>query len=753
MLRDRTCKVSSFSLNEELGMIEHIFTDKTGTLTCNKMLFKGCAVGDKIYGDSNSTLINSTLVSMTNQNEKNNSNSFNGREIQEDLWSESFIFPYPVSSFKLQKEVIKHLFLCMALCHECLVETSQGETNYIGQSPDEIALIDAAAKVGVKFAKKNSNFVTLELKNGEKIFEEIFEICCFFEFDSDRKRNSVLVKEMKSGKYFVYAKGADNVMLKLLSEASTQYSGKIKRELNVFSEKGLRTLLLAFREVSFEDFTLIKNNFDQASNLVQNRLESLNKVSNQVECNLVLLGCTAVEDSLQEEVPETIQDFLKADIKVWMLTGDKLETAENIGRTCSLISESMHVIKIDAGDFVTVNNMIQESLELIILMENDICLVIQGDSLQHIMSPSETYKDMKSEILENFWKLTLRCKSVICCRMTPGQKRDVVDLVRRTQGSVVLSVGDGANDVPMILEGNIGVGIYGEEGMQAVQASDYAVGEFRFLWELLFVHGRFNYIRQSEMILYFIYKNLVFTLPQFWFCFYCAFSGQTVYDDWYITMYNMVLTALPLMVKGLLEKDVRIPDRLEIEQNDAEISSRLRYEVPKLYKTGKLNTIFTGWNFASAVFVGILHSALVFFVPLYVSSKEVLDEEGSETDYVFFSVTSFTSIIILVNLKLALSTRYWTFYHVTAILLFSLLLYISMILLYDLLSSGVFASSIYCVIVSPRFFLTILLVLSGFLVTDGALFIKDHIISPSESCKLMHKYMQNVVYIESNLTT
>ena len=756
-LRNRPCKVSSFSLNEELGMIEHIFTDKTGTLTCNLMVFKACAIGDKVYGDNSSTMINSTLVSMTNQNSNDrNSNiiHFNGKELQEDLWSErSFIFPYPIGSFKLQKEVIKHFLLCMALCHECLVETNQTESKFIGQSPDEIALIEAACRLGIKFSSRYLNLVTIEVKNGDKTVQERFEVCCNFEFDSDRKRNSVVVKELRTGNYLVYAKGADNVMVKLLNENCAQYSVKIKKELKWFSEKGLRTLVLAYRQLDFEEFTLIKNNFDQAANLVVGREEAIGKVAGLVECKLWALACSAVEDSLQDEVPETIQDFIKAGIKVWMLTGDKLETAENIGRTCSLITENMDVIRIDAQDFMGVHLGLQESIDLIMLMESDICLIIQGDSLQHIMSPAEAYKQMSNEIVDNFWKLTLKCKSVVCCRMTPGQKRDVVHLVKRIQGAVVLTVGDGANDVPMILEGNIGIGIYGEEGMQAVQASDYSLGEFKYLWELLFVHGRFNYIRQSEMILYFIYKNLVFTLPQFWFCFYCAFSGQTVYDDWYITMYNMILTALPLMIKGLLEKDIRIPSRVDFESNETEINCRIRYEVPKLYSVGKLNTIFTGWNFTYWVFIGIFHSALVFFIPLYVSNKEVISSEGMQVDYVFFSITSFTCIILLVNLKLALWTKYWTIYHVVGIVLFSFLLYVAMIFLYDLLSEGNFSSSIYDILFSPQFYFTILVVICAFFVTDGGFFIKRQIMHPSDSRKLNERYAQNAIYIESHLTT
>jgi P-type E1-E2 ATPase len=145
---------------------------------------------------------------------------------------------------------------------------------------------------------------------------------------------------------------------------------------------------------------------------------------------------------------------------------------------------------------------------------------------------------------------------VICCRLLPIQKAEVVQVVRQYLNKITLAIGDGANDVPMIKTAHIGIGLYGEEGMGAVQASDYALPEFRMLWRLLFVHGRWNYIRISEMILYFFYKNMLFTLPQFIAAFFNGFSGQTLFDDIYITLYNLVFTAAPLLIRAIFEQDV-----------------------------------------------------------------------------------------------------------------------------------------------------------------------------------------------------
>ena len=129
-------------------------------------------------------------------------------------------------------------------------------------------------------------------------------------------------------------------------------------------------------------------------------------------------------------------------------------------------------------------------------------------------------------------------------------------MVRTKLDKITLAIGDGANDVPMIKAAHIGIGLFGEEGMSAVQACDYALPEFRMLWRLLLVHGRWNYIRVSEMILYFFYKNMLFTIPQFLFAFYCGFSGQTIFEDWYVAFYNLFFTSLPLVVRAIFEQDI-----------------------------------------------------------------------------------------------------------------------------------------------------------------------------------------------------
>lgn len=216
-----------------------------------------------------------------------------------------------------------------------------------------------------------------------------------------------------------------------------------------------------------------------------------------------------------------------------------------------------------------------------------------------------------------------QCESVICCRVSPKEKADVVRLVKDNLGKITLGIGDGANDVNMIQEAHIGIGLYGKEGMRAVQASDYALPEFKALWKLLMVHGRWSYIRISEMILYFFYKNMIFTLPQVAFTTYNAFSGNSIYDDWYITCYNLAFTSIPLIVRAVFDQDLYYK-KFIVSDKGKEISfrSNLREYYPFLYYIGQKGRIFTARN----LLVWILNGA-AFGIGIFVMIMKFMDNE------------------------------------------------------------------------------------------------------------------------------
>jgi len=229
----------------------------------------------------------------------------------------------------------------------------------------------------------------------------------------------------------------------------------------------------------------------------------------------------------------------------------------------------------------------------------------------------------------------------------------------------------------MIQEAHIGVGIYGQEGMRAVQSSDFALPEFQGLWRLLFVHGRWSYIRISEMILYFFYKNMIFTIPQFYFAFISAFSAQSVFDDFYITLYNLIFTALPLLVRAAFEQDVNYKKVANKVTGEIEIRPLVKKHFPKLYYIGQKNKIFTQVKFLRSVTQGLIHGALLFLTTYFVldDATTCISASGITSDFWYFSITLYTSVIVVVDLKLAVQTRYWTILSAIALIGTSLLLY------------------------------------------------------------------------------
>lgn len=280
-----------------------------------------------------------------------------------------------------------------------------------------------------------------------------------------------------------------------------------------------------------DDKELMQFHFEieKAEQVLNQKDEKLEAIYSKMESNLTLIGATAVEDRLQDSVPEVIHDMQRANIKVWMLTGDKFETAKNIGSSCKLIQkediiyelrDKKDVERICCWDGIKHNEkLMHERKRRIIIVQNEALASIYG----------------VSEYRQNFIRISKTCEAVICCRVSPKQKADVVRMIKENDQSLLtMAVGDGNNDVSMINEAHVGVGLYGNEGLRAVQASDYAIPEFKVLWRLIFVHGRMRYSTISTFILYFFYKNIVVTLPHCFYAYFCGFSAMTVFDEWYI---------------------------------------------------------------------------------------------------------------------------------------------------------------------------------------------------------------------------
>uniref|UniRef100_A0A8C5H312 Phospholipid-transporting ATPase n=1 Tax=Gouania willdenowi TaxID=441366 RepID=A0A8C5H312_GOUWI len=530
---DTPAEARTTTLNEELGQIKYVFSDKTGTLTQNIMTFNKCSINGKSYGD----VYDYSGQRLEITEVKTVDFSFN------ELADPRFVFHDHslVEAVKLENPEVQAFFKLLSLCHTVMAEEKkEGELFYLAQSPDEGALVTAARNFGFVFRSRTPDSISI-VEMGK---QSSYQLLAILDFNNVRKRMSVIVRSPE-GKLSLYCKGADTIIYERLHHSCSKLMDVTTEHLNEFAGEGLRTLALAYKDLDEGYFTQWKQRHHEASTCLDNRESKLEQLYEEIEKDLMLLGATAIEDKLQDGVPQTIEQLSKADIKIWVLTGDKQETAENIGYSCNLLREEMNEVFIISGNslddvrqelrsgmFLHLKTCWCQHKELIPdeVVNGEYGLVINGHSLAYAL-------DHTVEL--EFLKTACMCKAVICCRVTPLQKAQVVELVKKYKRAVTLAIGDGANDVSMIKAAHIGVGISGQEGMQAVLSSDYSFAQFRFLQRLLLVHGRWSYLRMCKFLRYFFYKNFTFTFVHFWYAFFCGFSAQ-VRDMCYWTAVNTV---------------------------------------------------------------------------------------------------------------------------------------------------------------------------------------------------------------------
>lgn len=746
-------KCNSSDLNEELGQVEVLFSDKTGTLTENKMKFKACSIQGSLYRsimgklylqpfNSNiipnvakklSTISTHRYTQLSNINQtvhsKRTQKASPGSSIKTNSHSScgphySKLFDFgkvsPLDELKTtgnldEREELAKFFTCLCLCStltlnetlplkDCLPDKTNNEYNFQAASPDEESLISAAQLFGLTMCKSNEQecFIVIErttatnnnnnnssssrkkkaksnskstsvarsgkfkalveTKNSnDKYLIRHFNRLMVLEFDSTRKRMSVIYRDCDNDCIIVVSKGSEEMLdcidMKNLNQNSN-YENCINTTMahfDAFSKFGLRTLLIAWRYLNDFEFNKISNEMREAKLSTQDRDYQTNKLYHKIETNMKLIGATAVEDTLQDGVPETIENLRFAGIKIWLLTGDKVETAISVAYLCKLLDNEMILFYLVRQQDVKackelllfynnkLNNIMKENEEEENKKISKFALVADGRSFHYAMKYAK----------QEFKQLSKQCNCVLGCRLSPLQKAEVVELIKNSdERPITLAIGDGANDVSMIQEAHVGIGVFGKEGRQAVNSSDFAIGRFNLLNRLLFVHGHLFYHRTSNTIHYFFYKNLIFILPQFLYSFYNFSSATTLYHPILLVSFNLFFTSLPILIYGLYE--VYIPENI-LEC------------FPKLYKinrnTNQLRTsVFICWLILATI------QASIGFYLLYFSlgNNTPFIESGKIVGINSFSLILYFVIVITVTIKLYLITRSNSIYFILA---------------------------------------------------------------------------------------
>ncbi|XP_053497541.1 phospholipid-transporting ATPase VB isoform X1 [Ictalurus furcatus] len=764
--KDSRVQCRALNITEDLGQTQYVFSDKTGTLTENKMVFRRCTImGTEFPHEDNATRL-AILAGETDQDEEviyqqnRQLSVFSLEELQEgpaggrqhfyNTFARSrfhrprviagtpgiLAFSSPLETEVLPDQTLLQLvedaecgrknahylefFLALAICNTVVVSTKAAQRQrakarrsssyskssrecmegllsrvaslgklfkrkrstvsepfqmepmdfpvldiprfygstepawtgrnlsviedvyYEAQSPDEAALVHAAKAYGVTLKERTPDNVTVQLPQGTLLKFDVLDILAF---DSTRRRMSIIVRHPETNEIVMYTKGADSgIMGRLqnsfedkshLKSESRNIACKTQKDLDTYACDGLRTLCITRKVVSEEAYRNWLVMRQEAMSAIEKKEELLMDSAAYIENNLTLLGATGIEDRLQENVPETIQALREAGIQVWVLTGDKLETAVNIAYSCKLLDHNDLVFTFKMTNKDVCRSMLNGTLSEMPRYQGEmprIGLVIDGQTLGMLLD-----NDLQAQFLQ----LCQHSHSVLCCRATPLQKGKVVTLLRDSLKVMTLAIGDGANDVNMIQAADVGVGISGQEGMQAVMASDFAISRFKHLKKLLLVHGHSCYTRLANMIIYFFYKNVAYVNLLFWYQFFCGFSGTAMIDYWFMIFFNLLFTSTPPIMFGIM---------------DREVSAHMLLHLPELYKRGQHAGGYCRKTFWIAILDAFYQSLVCFFVPYWTYK---------DSDVGIFSLGTPMNTVSLftILLHLAIEIKSWTVVH------------------------------------------------------------------------------------------
>lgn len=681
-------KPRTSNLNEELGRVEFLFSDKTGTLTDNKMILRRVAVAG---GQCYSTELEPPTGFWPGEDMRSDfTGSAPGSNLEKMLFALSVcgtvipfhpeVSPEENAPPPLQKQgsIAKLLAGLKRRAGRGKIAAERAAKKrpaawddpnseedvvvYFGESPDETSFAGFARSCGLFLFDRTPESVSLarlpsdvpvpnfEAGSGtgavgggpsskwlgeNKLKHRVLHTLAF---TADRKRMSVIVEDEASGKKVLYTKGADSVMVPRLAGED---HGFAMQHVDGFARSGLRTLVFGYRELADEEYEVWRKEQHEASLSLVNRTEMLASAADGIEKDLEFLGVTGVEDKLQDGVPETISALLRAGIRVWVLTGDKMATAIAIGYSSALLTQEMTLSTFrnsdDYGDILQRLKSLVNSAE-----SGKQALVMDGSVFDRFNAGSDSEKAALARAAD-------AAASVIVCRASPLQKARAVELVRHEWGRRTMAIGDGANDVTMIQTAHVGVGIQGSEGRQAVNASDYAIGRFRMLQRLLFVHGTYSLDRLGKLISYSFYKAILGANTLFSYNFLTGWSGTIVYDPFMVSFFTLFFTSAPVFVYA-------------VGSNVLNASTLLA--VPELYRENQKGWFFSTKDVMGWFLAAFLHGYSVFWIPILAfSDGGMVAPDGQSDGMQMMGTTMFWALLAVSTFVLMIDTPNWTLWH------------------------------------------------------------------------------------------
>ena len=660
------------TIPEELGRVSYIFSDKTGTLTKNEMIFKNIAMetdqfGQESFNDlkdiledecktndaplldiynklkENDEINNNDIINEDNNNNtsiNNNKNLIDDSPLSTDnlISNENIKEKKPHSHRKKHKKlrrsrnkIIKDTITSMLLCNNVTPIISNENPDiitYQASSPDEIALVKFAEKLNMRLIYRTDK--EIKIKNISGTIEE-YNILANFPFSSDTKRMGIILQNKKYGHIIFYLKGAENVMMNFVKK---EYVGYIKENTENLATKGLRTLVLTQKLIPQKEFKIWFDEYSEALTSMDNRKQKLRDVISKLENNMEFLCVTGVEDLLQNEVATTIDNLRNAGIKLWMLTGDKVETATCISISTGLKAKNHKIFTLtydQIKDEENPENEINKLKEKLEEYNNKIMIdphlfILDGDTLDLALKQCQ----------KEFYESAMQAPSVVCCRCSPTQKRLIVKNIKKYTNCRTAAVGDGGNDVAMIQEADVGIGIVGKEGLQASLASDYSIKEFKNLSILILWWGRIAYKNTSTMANFIVHRGLIIAFCQFFFSLMFYFNPVPLYNGFLTFGFSTIFTNLPI-ISILLDQDVDKKNVLNF---------------PNLYKILLKGREINLKNFLWWLFKAIIQANIIMFGSLFMFP-----------DNIFLKIVtcSFTALVYLeiLNIYTEINKIHW----------------------------------------------------------------------------------------------